>query len=59
MLLMVKKKELEEEYFIQYTDMQKQIISIWKIMIKTKNHHIFSISMQIDCMDRKCLKNCP
>ena len=24
------KKELEEEYVIQYTDMQKQIINIWK-----------------------------
>ena len=27
------------EYAIQYIDMLKQIISIWKIMIKTLNHH--------------------
>ena len=39
MLLMIE-KELEEVYVTQYIYMQKQIISIWKIMIKTKNHHI-------------------
>ena len=38
MLLMIE-KELEEVYVTQYIYMQKQIISIWKI-IKTKNHHI-------------------
>ena len=54
MLLMVE-KELEVEYVI---GMQKQIISIWKIMIKTKNHHVFNIWMQTICMDSQCLKNC-
>ena len=39
MLLMVE-KELGEEYVIQFIDMQKQIINIWKVMIKIKNNHI-------------------
>ena len=33
--------------------MQKQIISIWKIMLKTKNHHIFSVKMQSISLDRQ------
>ena len=33
------KKELEVQYVMQYIGMQKQIISIWKIMIKTLNYH--------------------
>ena len=32
------KKELVVEYAIQYIHMQMRIISIWKIMTKTKNH---------------------
>ena len=43
---------------MQYIGMQKQIISIRKLMIKTKNHHIFSIQMQTICMDGQCLKKC-
>ena len=27
-------------------------------MIKTKNHHVFNISMQTIYMDGQCLKNC-
>ena len=38
MLLMVE-KELEVECVKRYIDMLKQIINIWKIMIKTLNHH--------------------
>ena len=44
------KKELEVEYVVQYIDMQKQIISTWKIMIKTK-YDISYILMQTICMD--------
>ena len=29
------KRELEVEYVMQYIGMQKQIVSIWKIIIKT------------------------
>ena len=32
-------KELEVEYVMQFVDMQKQIINIWKSTIKTLNHH--------------------
>ena len=39
MLLMVE-KELEEEYFAQFIDMQKLIMNIRKIMIRIKNRHI-------------------
>ena len=35
--------ELEAEYVMQYIDIQKQIISIWRIMIKTNNDYIISI----------------
>ena len=42
---------------MQYIGMQKQIISILKIMSKTKNHHIFNTYMQTICMDGQCLKN--
>ena len=38
MLLMVEKR-IRVVYVTQYIDMLKQIISIWKIMIKAKNHH--------------------
>ena len=44
MLLMVK-KELEDEYIMQFIDMEKLITNIWKIMIKVKNHHILNIAM--------------
>ena len=37
-LLMVE-KEFEEEYVTQFSDMQKLITNMWKIMIKIKNHH--------------------
>ena len=33
------KKKLEVQYVMQYIGMQKQITSIWKIMIKTLNYH--------------------
>ena len=49
--------ELEEEYVMQYIDMQKKIMNIWEIMIKTKNHHIVNIWMQAICMDGQCFKN--
>ena len=44
MLLMVK-KELEEEHIMQFIDMEKLITNIWKIMVKVKNHHILNIGM--------------
>ena len=44
MLLMLK-KELEVEYVMQQIDMQKQIINISKIVIKTLNHNISGIQM--------------
>ena len=34
-----RKKELEEEYDIQYTNMQQQIINIWKTMAKTESSY--------------------
>ena len=42
MLLMVK-KESQEEHVIQYIDMQKQIINIWKVEMKMKNQNVCSI----------------
>ena len=33
------KKEFEAEYVMQYIDMQKQTINIWKITIKTSHRH--------------------
>ena len=42
MLLMVK-KESQEEHVIKYIDMQKQIINIWKVEMKMKNQHVCSI----------------
>ena len=36
---------LEEEYVMQFINMQKPIINIWKNMIKIKNHHILNIEM--------------
>ena len=44
MLLMVK-KELEKEYFIQVINIQKLMTNIRTIMIKIKNHHILNIAM--------------
>ena len=44
MLLMVK-KVLEEEYVTLFIHIQKLTINTSKIMIKIKNHHIFSIGM--------------
>ena len=32
-----KNKELEEEYVMQFIDMQELITNIWKVMIKIKN----------------------
>ena len=43
MLLMVEKGIREGIRHAIDIDMQKQIINIWKIMIKTKNHHMSSI----------------
>ena len=42
-MLMMVEKELEVEHVMQYIGMQKQIISICKIIIKTWNHHISCI----------------
>ena len=39
MLLMIE-KELGVEFVKQHIGMLKRIINIWKIMIKTMNHHI-------------------
>ena len=55
-MLLRQKKELEEEYDMQYINMQKQIINIWKIIITTMNHYIPNISMQTICKDGQCLK---
>ena len=38
-MLMMIEKELEVEYVMQYISMQKKIISIRKILIKTLDHH--------------------
>ena len=43
MLLMVEKGIREGIRHAIDIDMQKQIINIWKTMIKTRNHHISSI----------------
>ena len=45
---------------MQYIDMQKQIIKISKIIMKTKNHHIESSCIEIEtiCMDGQYFKNC-
>ena len=37
--------------------MQKQTISIWKVIIKTSNRHTSCFQMQKNCMDGKCFKN--
>ena len=39
MLLMIEKGV---EFVKQHIGMLKQIINIWKIMIKTMNHHIYN-----------------
>ena len=44
MLIMVK-KALEEEYAMQYIDMQKLMTNMGKIVIKVKNRHILNIGM--------------
>ena len=41
---------------MQYINMQKQIINIWKIIITTMNHYIPNISTQTICKDGQCLK---
>ena len=56
MLLMVETRT-RGEYVIQHIEMQKQIINIWKIMVKMKNHHKFSIGIKIIYMTGQCLKN--
>ena len=56
-MLMMCEKEIE--YVMQYIGMQKQIISIYKIMIKPLNHHTSCIYMQTICMDGQCLENLP
>ena len=38
-MFMIVEKKLEVEYVMQYIGMQKQITSIWKIIIKTFEHH--------------------
>ena len=52
------KKEWEEEYVTQFSNMQKLITNIWKIMIKTKNHHIWNIGMWMIYVVEKCQKSC-
>ena len=42
-MLLMAEKVFEEEYVMQFIDMQKLIINIWKIMIKIKN--ILNIGM--------------
>ena len=39
MLLLIE-KDLGAEFVKQHIGMLKQIINIWKIIIKTMNHHI-------------------
>ena len=39
------KKVLEEEYVIQFINMQKLKTNIWKIMAKIENRHILNIEM--------------
>ena len=50
--------EFEEEYVKYHRDIVKQIISIWKILIKIKNQHIFNIlSQPLPVGDIKWIKN--
>ena len=58
-MLWIVKKEFEEQYVMQYIDMQKQVINIWKIITKIKTYHIFNIWRQTICMDGKCLIKLP
>ena len=44
-MLLMMEKELEKEYVTQFIDMQKLMINIRKIMIKTKNHCILNIGL--------------
>ena len=41
------KKALEEEYVMQFIDMQKLITNILKTMIKRKNHHILNMTKNL------------
>ena len=43
-LLMVE-KALEEEYVMQFIDMQKLRRNIWKIMMKIRNFYVINIGM--------------
>ena len=42
-MLLMAEKVFEEEYVMQYIDMLKQIINIWKIMIIKSYHHSLCI----------------
>ena len=44
-MLLMAEKELEEEYVMQFINMQKLITHIWIMMIKVKNDHILNIGM--------------
>ena len=51
-------KMINVEFVKQYIGMQKQILIIWdKNIMKTFNHHIQNIWVQIICLDGQCLKN--
>ena len=51
-------KGIRGRIYLEYVGMQRQIVSIWKIMIKTLNHDTSCIWMQTICMDGQYLKNC-
>ena len=64
MLLLMKKiseeklkKISEEEFVMQFIDMQKLMTNISKIMIKMENHHILNIGILIIYMVGQCRKS--
>ena len=46
-------RKLEQECAMQSINMQKQVINIWMIMMKIKNHHLLTFGMWIICMGGK------
>ena len=57
-ILLMTEKGIRGRIYLEYVGMQRQIVSIWKIMIKTLNHDTSCIWMQTICMDGQYLKNC-
>ena len=55
--LLMEEKGIGEEYVTLSIDMQKLITNAWKIMIKTKNRHIFNIEILIIYVVGQCRKS--